>query len=371
MIKLFFYFLKRFSMILIISLASVLLFSFLADTIESSKTITQENVGIEAIASLLLNKFIVIGIQTLPLSVYISLMILLFTLHIKNEYLSFLTAGIRPLYLLLFLLPPIIVISVINFFLLDNVFPKASREVDRLLVFEFKRFTATWTYFYRDRNWFVGKGELFYHYDDINESERLINGFEIIKYGENGIYEIITAVSVKNIKGREYYAEKVSRYTIKNDYNIEVDFKNADIIVLNDEFDVLRQRRGRPNQMSLLELFELIKVRERVGLISSIYRYELYNRILSSISLVLLCNLAILLFVSRLYLYNYLYFLCVAISILITYYLFYLFSSKLSESTIDKPLFAALLPLGVVILGNLLVIFGFSIKPKIGVFIGG
>ncbi len=365
MSALFSYIIRRYLIVLLISLIAVMLFSFLADTIESSKTITQENVSAALVLSLLFNKFIVMAVQTFPLSVYLSLIIIIFSLHIKNEYLSFLTSGLNPGILIAFLLVPLVLLSGLYFYLLNSVLPASSKEVDRLLVSEFRRFTASWTYFYRDRNWFSGKNNCFYHYISINETERIMKGFEIIRYDDNGIYEITAFDSVRHIGGGEYKADGIKRYTLTKDGRIELSTDIAGSIFLEDGFDIFRQMRGRPYQMSISEIRDLIKIRDRAGLDASRHRYEFYNRIFSPFSLLMLCLLIIILFVKRLYLLKGGYFLFMGLGILLCYVMLIIFAGKLSESSVNMPFAAALLPFLLLLGAFVFVLAGYPFRKNI------
>ncbi len=335
----------RFLMNLIICLFAILLISFLIDTIESSKTITQMNVSSLAVLSLLYNKFIVLTVQTFPLAVYISLVILLFRLHIKNEYLALLTSALNPWRLLAFLLPLLILLGIINFIILDRVMPPASKNVDRLLVNEFKRFTASWTYFYRDRNWFlsVDRSRL-YHYSDIDEDKRIIKSFEIYKFSQVGFEEIITADFVTCINNNVFKARKLERYSFGKDDSAGYESMDESILKLPDEFDNFRQRRGRPYQMSFISLLELINFRERVGLDISRYKYELYMKVINPVSLVLICVFLLIFFIRYLYLLRPVYLIIYSLLILMFYIISVIFSGKLSESSIGQPFVAAILP---------------------------
>lgn len=339
------YFIRRFLIILFMTLLAVLILSFVIDTIESSKTISQEGIGFNAVFSLLINKFIVMCVQTFPLSVYISLVILLFTLHIRNEYLALLTSAKNPSILLFSLMPLMVIISMIYFFLLDSVLPHFSKEVDRLMVHEFKRFTFAWTYFYRDRNWFLGRNNTLYHYLDIDEKNRAFRDFEIIKYSEEGINEIILVNILRHIRDGEYFAEGIKKYIIRGDKEIEIASSGTSLIYLDEGYELFRQRRGRPFQMSISELREFIEIRERAGIDSSRFRFEFYSRFINPLSLLLLCLIIMILFVKKFYLYHYGYFLLNSMFIVFAYFLSYLLSSKISESALKMPLLSALIPL--------------------------
>lgn len=347
---------KRFFIILLTSLLAILLLSFLIDTIESSKTITQEEVKISTVFQLILNKFIILAIQTFPLAVYISLMLVLFNLHIKNEYLSLLTSGIRPEKLIIIVSPAIILCGIIYFFLIDSILPKVSREVDRLLVFEFKRFTASWTYFYRDRNWFLGKDGVIYHYDEIDENSKSMKNFSIYILGKDGVDEIILAENIKSTNGRHYFAEQVREFKFQNNGTVDYNSYNSKEIVLADEYDIFRQRRGRPYQMSLSELMSLINIRNRIGLDTSRYKYEFYNRILNPLSFILLCLLMLFLFIKRLYFLKSRFVIFYSMIILLIFFLLVTFSGKLSETSLNMPFLAAVIPLLFLVLMNLIVV---------------
>lgn len=348
---------RRFILILIISLFAVMLFSFLIDTIESSKTITQGNTKLSLVLWLLFNKFIVMAVQTFPLSVYISLVLLIFSFHIRNEYLSFLTSGLNPYLFLEILFPIILFCGIVYFIFLDTLLPNASREVDRLMVFEFKRFTASWTYFYRDRNWFLGRENNIYHYIDIDDKQRVMRDFEVIKYNENGISEIIFVPVIRHIQKKEYQASIIKRYVLNEDGGIEYKNESSGNIILSDEFDIFRQRRGRPYQMSFSELNEFIKIREKAGLNTTRHLYELFNRIFTPISLVLLCLFNIVLFIRKLYLYKSGYFIFMSLFVLFIYFMISMLSSKLAESSLNLSLFAAILPSLVILISGIFLFY--------------
>ncbi|MCX7943419.1 MAG: LptF/LptG family permease [Deltaproteobacteria bacterium] len=364
MITLFFYTIKRYILILVSCIIFVLFLSFLIDTIENSKIITQDNIGINLIISLLINRFIVLSIQTFPLSLYISLLIFIFSFQIKNEYLSFLTSGFNPNLFVMLLLLPIAIFTMLHFLLLDSVLPKASREVDRLLVLEFKRFTASWTYFYKDRTWFLGKNNCIYNYRYINEKDKILKNFEVYKYDEFGIREIVAISTLKHISKNEYQATDIKRFLLKDDRNIEVIFEDSSTIYLEDEYDIFLQRRGRPYQMSLGELKNVIEIRERIGLDNSKYKYEFYNRFSNSLSTLFLCLLLILLFIKRLYLEKYLYFIFWGVVILLVYVLLLMFSYRLSDSFLKFQFWVAVMPSLLVFLAIITTLLVWNIKPK-------
>jgi len=338
------YIIKRFSINFLLTLFAVLLLSFLIDTIESSKTISQSNVSMGVVLSFLFNKFEVVSISAFPIIVYISLIILLFDLHIKNEYLSFLTSGLNPTSLLAILLPVVGIACLVYFFLNDRVLPAASREVDRLLVFEFKRFTASWTYFYRDRNWFLGADSTIYHYEDIDDANMQMKNFEMYVCGDDGPERILFSDNFRYIGDRTYLADNLRIYRIDGE---RIEYQNYPEyrMRLQDEYEIFKQRRGRPSQMSLVELMGLIKLRERIGLDTSRYRYELYTKVVNPISLILLCLLIMVVFIERLYLHSSKNILYYGAGILLLFLLIITFSQKLSESSINAPFFAAILPL--------------------------
>jgi lipopolysaccharide export LptBFGC system permease protein LptF len=338
------YITRKFLFNFLITLFAILLLSFLIDTIESSRTISNSTVSTGVILSFLYNKFKVVAISTFPLVVYLSLIILLFELHIKNEYLAYLTSYFRPYALIVILVPLILILSIVYFYLNDRVFPSASREVDRLLVFEFKRFTASWTYFYRDRNWFLGSNSTIYHYEGIDEKGMEMSNFEIYTCGRDGPEEILLMDSLKYTGEKMYIAKNLRRYRFKGE-QIEYESYPEYKIKLEDEYEVFRQRRGRPSQMSFEELAGLIKLRERIGLDTGRYRYELYSKVINPVSLVLLCILFMVLFVERLYLQESRNILYYGASLLLIFVLIVALSQKISESSINAPLFAALLPL--------------------------
>lgn len=336
----------RFFLNLIICLIAVLIVSFLIDTVESSKTVTQTDVRLSVVFSLLFNKFLVMLVQTFPLAVYISIIILLFRLHIKNEYMAFLTSAIEPSRLIIIILPALIFLGVVDFVLLDRVMPPASRRVDRLLVSEFKRFTASWTYFYRDRNWFLSTDRTrLYYYSDIDEGGMNMKNFEIYGFSEAGVGEMLLSDIAVYAGNNEYILKNVRSYIFgERDLPLyeAVDEKR---IYLPDEFDNFKQRRGRPYQMDLLSLLATINYRERVGLDTSRFRYELYMKIVNPLSLVLLCLIFIFIFIRYLYLLYPGYLVFAGLLILLFYIIAVIFSGKLAEASIGEPFFAAVLPI--------------------------
>ncbi len=344
MIILFRYINRRFFLILIMVLIAVMLLSFLIDTIESSKTISQEDVKASSVIFLLFNKFIVLSIQTFPLSVYISLLLVLYSLHIKNEYLSLMTSAIRPERLILLFSPAILVCGIIYYILADSILPEASKEVDRLLIFDFKRFTASWTYFYRDRNWFLGRDGVIYHYNEIDENSRSMKDFSLYKLSEDGVEKVLFAKRLQHQGGKKYLSEGVREFIFGEDGKTGYDAGISKSITLADDYDIFRQRRGRPFQMSLPELINLIEIRERVGMDTSRYRYEMYNRIFYPLSFVSLCLFILFLFIKRLYLMSSRYIIFYGMVVLLLFFLLQTFAGKLSEASINKPFFVASIP---------------------------
>ena len=332
--------LKNFMVALLVS--SILF--FVIDSLESSKMLMDTNPEFQVIASLFWAKLKLTTFQILPLALLISVVLTVGTLEMKNEITAVQAGGINPLRIVGFTALFAIPVAVFMVYMQESVVPPSSRLVDEITTKKLGRYSASWGYFHRERNWFRGSNGNLFRVQLVDQAHKMLWDVQMVQVDSTGLIKrIVRAVSAAD-KGDMWLFRDAEVMDFTADSIVKREKMPEWSAVLKEKISDFRHLTGRPQQMTYGEIDELIKYRQARGIDVRKYVFERYSKTAYPVSVVVIAiagAMCVFLFAGGVSLVRY---LAYATVICFIYWIFYSGGSSACESGTIRPMIGAWLP---------------------------
>lgn len=253
---------------------------FIIDSMESSKMLMGAQVPPGVIAALFWAKLQVMVLQITPLALLLSVVLTLGTLELRSEIVAAQAGGINPArfmgYTALLALPVVAAL----FYMEERVVPRASALVDEITTARLGRYTSTWTYFYKERNWFRGPSGHLFRVGRVDAARGALADLLILKVEDSGMLSRRIEARTAVIRGDgQWELGGATVMTFGPGGRATAEALEQVRLPFSETIGDFRVIKGRPQQMTLKELDDLISYRQGRGIDVRKYLFERYAKV--------------------------------------------------------------------------------------------
>lgn len=224
----------------------------------------------------------VLASQVAPLALILAVFILGTALSRRGELVALLSVGLSPfrLYAPVLLLSAFFSFGV--FMVADQLSPRASQAIDRVVLGEVGRWNSIEIYFHRPRHWFK-VGDQFIRIGEVNKELNAYFGVQLLRIVDGRVLERTSAEKVLS-QGTDFLGFNVviERFGKKPEAPVRIERADEKILPLGGVLNAFTPLSSRPQRMTLEELDRVYKLRRRQGYNPALYEAEFYGRAMSA-----------------------------------------------------------------------------------------
>ena len=235
----------------------------------------------------------VLASQIAPLTLVLAVFVLGTALSRRGELVAMLSLGLSPLRVFAPVLWASVLFALGTFAMADQVAPRASQAIDRVVLGEIGRWTAVETYFHRPRHWFK-VGDQFIRIGEANSDLNAYFGVQLLRVDNGRVFERTSADKVL-YQGTDFLGFDVitERFSRKPEAPVRIERAEEKVLPLGGVLNAFIPLSSRPQRMTLDELDRVYKLRRRQGYNPALYEAEYYGRLLSAPNLIALVLVAL------------------------------------------------------------------------------
>ena len=253
---------------------------FIMDSLESSKVLMGTQVPFGVVAALFWAKLKVIIYQIMPLALLLSVVVTIGALELKSELIAVQAGGINPARFMVFTTAFAVPVVAAMFFMEERVVPRASALIDEITTAKLGKFTSTWTYFYKDRNWFRGPSGNLFKVGRIDAKHKVLSDVTALTLEDSGtLSRRIEAATVVVRDNGIWDMRDATVMTFGRAGGMTSAFHKTIEIPFVERMDDFRVITGRPQQLTRAELSGLIDYRSARGIDVRKYVFERYAKV--------------------------------------------------------------------------------------------
>lgn len=253
---------------------------FIIDSMESSKMLMGAQVPFGVIAALFWAKLQVMVLQITPLALLLAVVLTLGALELKSEIVAVQAGGINPArfmgYTALLAIPVVAAL----FYMEERVVPEASALVDEITTAKLGKYTSTWTYFYKERNWFRGPSGHLFRVGKVDAPRGVLADLLVLKVEDSGMISRRIEARDAVIRGDgQWDLGGATVMTFGPAGRLTAETREQVRLPFSETIGDFRIIKGRPQQMTLRDLDDLISYRQGRGIDVRKYLFERYAKV--------------------------------------------------------------------------------------------
>jgi lipopolysaccharide export system permease protein len=317
---------------------------FIIDSIESSKMLMGARVPFLTVAGLFWAKLKIMIFQIAPLGLLLAVVVTIGGLELRSELIAAQAGGINPARFVVHAAVFSTLVAAGMFVMEEEVVPEASKAVDEITTVKLGKFTSTWTYFYRERDWFRGASGSLFKVGHVDQARGVLEDVIMLELDDSGLIKRRVEAVTATYDGGTWDFRNAVIMDFPGSTSMKRSRSDSLKLIIPERISDFRVMKGRPQQMRYSELGELIDYRKGRGIEAKRYLFERDAKIsypLSAIFVALAGAMSIFLFKGGVSIIRYVVY---ATGVCFLYWTFYSLGASASESGLIPPLVCAWLP---------------------------
>ncbi len=217
------------------------------------------------------------GYQIAPAALVLAAGITVSSLRVQGELTAFRALGYRPAMMIGAILTACALICTGIIFINEWVVVGAARKAEEIKRTAFSRKPGDFRAYLEQQRWFRS-GDWVYNLRDATDT-----GFHSVSlYEFDASFRLIQRIDAAAMDwdhGKAWELTDVTVSTFADGQREGAQTFDHTSIELPETLDDLRIKTGKPRQMSMFQLFDQVRLRQRLGLLDLEFKHELYNRI--------------------------------------------------------------------------------------------